>query len=286
MKDRVYLLGTLAIHRRGRLLIQLLDAAAIDLQSDGLPESGICLLFGKEYQQADIEIQGMWQQWCKGPGRTLLLIPPYTDGPVQKIEGGVDWSLGFCGDGIKGLKGTIAELVAGEVVFCLQRKQAVFDYDAGHQWQDYSFNTLFNKKHSGAGLFAATTLPIWSISLMDFQEKLQHFLEMLHDHAGTAMPESIEIVAGECGQPALEDKDYTVLACVYAYGKTNTTALLEKISDQPFPLFSFEPEWLAGSLKRLGALAYLQEEGITELGLSTLQEGSWYQYALRMEEEA
>jgi hypothetical protein len=286
MTDQVYLIGTLATHRRGRLLMQLLDAAAIDLQSDGLPESGICLFFGKEYQQAESEIQRMWQQWCERPGRTLLLIPPFTEGSILKIDEGVDWSSGFCGDGIKGLKGTVAELVAGEVVFCLQSKHAVFDYEAGHQWQDYSFNTLFNKRHSASGLFAATTLPIWSISLLDFQKELLHFLDMLHDHAGAAMPETIEEVEGKCDQPALENEDYTVLACVYAYGKTNTMALLKKISDQTFPLFSFDPDWLKESLKRLSDLGYVQEEGITGLGLATLQEGPWCQYALRMKEEA
>jgi len=286
MKDQVYLTGTLAIHRRSRLLIQLLDAIATDLQSDGLPESGICLLFGKEYQNAESEIQRMWQQWCERPGRTLLLIPPFIEGSIQKNDDGVDWSMGFCGDGIQGLKGTIAELVAGEVVFCLQSEHAVFDYEAGHQWQDYSFNTLFNKKHSASGLFAATTLPIWSISLMDFQEELLHYLEMLHDHAGTAIPESMEEMGGDGEQAALEDEDYTVLACVYAYGKTNTPALLEKISDQTFPLFSFDPEWLTESLERLSDIGYVQEEGITKIGLAALQDAPWYQYALRMKEEA
>lgn len=286
MKDQVHIIGTLATHRRGRLLMQLLGAIATDLQSDGLPESGICLLFGKEYQRAENKIQSMWQHWCERPGRTLLLIPPYTEGSVQKIDGGVDWSLVFCGDGIQGLKGTIAELVAGEVVFCLQSKHAVFDFDAGHQWQDYSFNTLFNKKHSASGLFAVTTLPIWSISLMDFQEELLHFLEMLHDHAGTAIPESMEEVGRDGEQAALEDEDYTVLVCVYAYGKTNTMALLKKISNQTFPLFSFDSEWLTESLERLSDLGYVQEDGITKMGLAALQDGPWYQYALRMKEEA
>ena len=285
MKDQVYLTGTLATHRRGRLLMQLLGAITTDLQSDGLPESGICLLFGKEYQRAKSKIQSMWQHWCERPGRTVLLIPPYTEGSVQKIDEGVDWSLGFCGDGIQGLKGTIAELVAGEVVFCLQSKHAVFDFDAGHQWQDYSFNTLYNKKHSASGLFAATTLPLWSISLMDFQKELLYFLEMLHDHAGTAIPESTEEVEVNYEQPAMEDEDYTVLACVDAYGKTSAAALLEKISDQTFPLFSFDPEWLTESLERLSNLGYVHEEGITGSGVAALQEGPWYQYAVRMKEE-
>jgi len=109
---------------------------------------------------------------------------------------------------------------------------------------------------------------------------------MLHDHAGTAIPESTEEVEVNYEQPAMEDEDYTVLACVDAYGKTNAAALLEKISDQTFPLFSFDPEWLTESLERLSNLGYVQEEGITGSGLAALQEGPWYQYAERMKEES
>jgi len=286
MKFQVYLLGTLAKHRRSRLMIQLLDAVAADQTGDDLPEHGLCLLFGKEYQKADAQKQLELREWCRYPGRTLLLIPPYTDGPIQRLDDGVDWLVTFCNQGIKGLKGSIAEQVAGEAVFCLQSKLPVFNREAGHQWQDYSYNTLFNKSHSASGVFAASTLPIWSISLMDFREELQHWMTLLHDNAGTFIAENKDATTSETEHVLLEDKDYTVLACVYAYGEVDPSALLKKISDQPFPLFSFDPEWLAASFERLRSLACIEQEGISRLGLSKLQEGPWFQYALKMKEES
>lgn len=283
IKDKVYLAGSLAEHRRSRLLVQLLDAEGVETQADDLPEHGICLLFGKEYQQADGERQRAWQLWCQRPGRTLLLIPPYVNGPVHELADGVDWFLEFS-EGVKGQEGSIAELVADETVFVLQSEQPAFDRDAGHQWLDYSYNTLFNKSHSASGLFAATTLPLWSISLLDMAEELQQWLGILHGLAGKASEESM-VASDDSGLIQLEEKDYTVLACVYAYGLTNAEKMREFITSQPLPLFKFDSEWLAGSFERLVALDYVQE-AITEMGLAKLQDGPWFQYAQKMKEES
>jgi hypothetical protein len=277
----LYLAGSLATHRRSRILVQLLDA---ELAGDLLPEKGMCLMFGQEYQQAKHEKQKKWQEWCKQPGRTLLLIPPFQAGQVGE---GVDWSLAFSGDDLKAEKNSVAQMVASEVTFLLQSKFPVFDRTPGHhlnhQWTDYTFNTLFNKRHSGSGVFCATTLPLWSISLMDAGDKLRKWLGRLHEHAGNAS-ESKGGVEDKAVFNILEPQDYSVLSCVYAWQTTTPKALAEKLGSQIVPLFSFDLDWLTTSYNRLEKAGALQKGALTELGLAQLQECPWWGHAQQMKE--
>ena len=273
----IYLAGLLARHRRSRILIQLLNA---ELAGDSLPEKGMCLMFGQEYQQAKEEKQKKLQKWCKRPGRTLLLIPPFQAGEVGE---GVDWSISFSGDDLNAEKGSVAQMVAREVTFLLMSESPVFDGTLDHQWMDYSFNTLFNKRHSGTGVFCATTLPLWSISLMDAEYELKKWLERLHEHAGK-VSESNEDVEDKGIQDILEPQDYSVLACIYAWQTTTPAALTQTLSRQPFPLFSFDLDGLITSYNRLSEAGSLQSGTLTELGLTQLQGCPWWGHAQQMKE--
>lgn len=277
MEDTIYLTGSLATHRRSRILVQLLEA---ELAVDILPEKGMCLMFGNEYQQAEEEKQKKWQAWCKQPGRTLLLIPPFQAG---KVGQGVDWSLSFSEHDLKAEKNGVARMVASEVTFSLLSEAPVFDRTLDHQWTNFSFNTLFNKLHSGTGVFGATTLPLWSISLMDAGDKLRKWLGVLHNHAGKAS-EFNAVVKAEEVLDILEPQDYSVLSCIYAWQTTTPKALAEKLNSQPFPLFSFDSDWLITSYKRLGEAGSLQSGTLTELGLTQLQGCPWWGHARQMKE--
>ncbi len=281
MKDPIYLTGLLAAHRRSRILIQLVGAG---IAGDDLPEKGLCMMFGQEYQQAMEEKQKKWQAWCRYPGRTLLLIPPFQAGEVGE---GVDWSLSFAGEGLKAEKNSIARMLASEVTFSLLSQSPVFDRTPGnhlnHQWMDYTFNTLFNKQHSGAGVFCATTLPLWSISLMDAGDKLKEWLGRLHEHAGRAL-ETSDVIEDKTIWDILEPLDYTVLSCIYAWQTTTPKALTEKLNSQEVPLFSFDLDWLTTSYNRLEKTGALETGTLTAPGLAHLQECPWWGHARQMKE--
>ena len=279
MEGFIYLTGLLANHRRSRILVQLLGAELAG-NRNALPEKGICLMFGQEYQQAKEAQQKTWQAWCKYPGRTLLLIPPFQAGEVGE---GVDWALSFTGDNLKAGKGSVAQMVAKEVTFSLKSEFPVFDRSLDHQWMDYSFNTLFNKWHSGTGLFCATTLPLWSISLMDAGAELKKWLEQLHDHAGKPS-ESIEMLTEKDDLEVLEPKDYSVMACIYAWHTPTPKALTQTLSCQAVPLFSFDFDWLTTSYNRLEGAGSLQSGTLTTLGVKQLQGCPWWGHARRMKE--
>lgn len=287
MEDQIYLIGSLAKHRRSRLLMQLLDAVIFEPENKNLslPVQGICLLFGQEYQQADAEKQKEYQKWCQAPGRTFLLVPPFDIGSLHSIDNSVDWSLVYSNNGVTGKDGSVAAKVAEEAVFCIKSESPVFDRDADHQWEDYTFNTLLNKHHSGSGVFAATALPLWSISLIDFRVQLLDWIELLHNHAGKAINGQDEDLLDTEDDFTLEEKDYSVLACIYAYGTGNAIALTQRMSGQLLPLFVFDKIWLDSSFERIESLNYIKTGKLTKQGLGKLKKCPWWQHAQLMKEE-
>ncbi|MGH2248828.1 hypothetical protein ACQ1Y8_15640, partial [Enterococcus faecalis] len=48
--------------------------------------------------------------------------------------------------------------------------------------------TRYVRKHSNSGLFAVTTLPLWSLNLLDHTEVLVDWLNWFVDHAGVTTP--------------------------------------------------------------------------------------------------
>ena len=96
MNTSISLVGTLATHRRRRILQNVIAAQAVEHQ---LPSSGLCLMFGSDYQEAAESQQKDWYNWSQEPGRTLLLIPPFetkkSSIPCQweiRRRSGVKWS--------------------------------------------------------------------------------------------------------------------------------------------------------------------------------------------------
>jgi hypothetical protein len=79
MNAPVLLHGTLATHRRGRILQEAVCGCP-DLL--GLPDGrAIVLEFGEAFQAAEQEPSAPnWSEWTKSPGHLLLLLPPFGTG--------------------------------------------------------------------------------------------------------------------------------------------------------------------------------------------------------------
>ncbi len=108
---------------------------------------------------------------------------------------------------------TLANILSEEVTLSLLGHDGSFDQTPEYQWRDGSPNCRYKKNHSGTGVFAATTLPLWSISLMGRRKELQFWLATLHHHAGVAS------ASAERAEKSitLEPVDYTTMVCIYGW---------------------------------------------------------------------
>ena len=264
MNNEIYLQPALANHRRGRLLSRLLNTTAVD---DNLPDSGLMLSIGQDFQTLDAQEQARLKAWCQLPGRTLLLLPPFKEGIVSPP---LDWSMAYrespeAKEADVSTPETLAGILSEEVTLSLFGHDGSFDQTSEYQWRDGSPNCRYNKKHSGSGVFAATTLPLWSISVMEKKQELQSWLAALHSHAGDAStlnqhPENII---------TLEPVDYTTMVCIYGWQCADRKELFRKVSGKSgVALFSIEPDALEESLDRLNKLGCLQTARKATLTLS------------------
>src|SRR4051812_22059049 len=87
MTATVWLLGSLAGHRRGRFLGDLFGAQPTTELTGG---AGICLAFAGDFQGGEAGQQEHWVAWTHTPGRTLLLLPPLKPGDFPRP---VEWKV-------------------------------------------------------------------------------------------------------------------------------------------------------------------------------------------------
>ncbi|MCG7584799.1 hypothetical protein [Photobacterium sp. OFAV2-7] len=278
----LYLDATLAAHRRGRFLIGLLDACALD-DNGTRPHSGFIMMTGKEFQSLEPSQQSDWWLWCTLPGRVLLLLPPFRSGSVYHE---LDWTIKLS-DGIADTEQPgIAQTVAFEVDQEVVATQGVSDRGAGHRWDDQRLNTRYFKAHSASGVFAVTCLPLWSIGLMDQPEAVASWLDVLDRVAGQAEELSDSYLNENVPHADLEPTDYTVMVCLYGWQLIAESALLEHLAQQTIPLVSLSQSEVSEGMSRLISNDFLTDAGLTESGLAALQASPYWDYALQLKEQS
>ncbi len=296
MKSTVYLQPSLANHRRGRLLGRLLDAKELE---EHLPDSGVILAIGQDFQNMESAEQSRLKAWCQLSGRTLLLLPPYREG---EISSDIDWTLDYNSTPSANDPSALAGILCEEVTQAITGSDGSFDSTADYQWQDSTPNCRYLKSHSGTGVFAATTLPLWSISLMGKAEQLSSWLNVLHAHAGVALntDKSAAIkdsAIKEIAVPSLEPVDYTTMVCIYGWRCSEKNEFLKKVfSSEGVALISIDLSLLEESINRLqknGCLvtAHILSEtssesvpkkeplSLSEQGLNKLKASPYWGYA-------
>jgi hypothetical protein len=267
----VWLLGTLAIHARGKVLIEALDASAAHVLP---PEYGLCMAFGSEFQEHDEESQREWVRWAEPAGRTLLLIPPFkmieTTIPVpwriyrpQKVEADAD---------------RLAKLLASEVRYELTGTVQVAT-DVGGQWKGGGINTGYYRKHPHAGLFAMTCLPLWSLMVLDHRPPLQNWLRTLHSLAGEP---ALQRAADEQSHTFRPSKDHFAMLlhlCERVFDSTDEA--VAALADSPVLTM---PEAAAQQCLQQLEEAELAVNGtLTEAGRAMLFESPYAAYAEAVE---
>ncbi|QTA78693.1 Uncharacterized protein dnl_09230 [Desulfonema limicola] len=275
---KIYLACELADHRRGRFLSSLLNTEPVD--KDLLPETGILLFTGEHYQSLpEKQDEEMWK-WCRQPGRVLLILPPYRE---TKICINTDWTAVYRNKEPDSANHVFADKTASEVIFEIQGQDGEFSRELGHEWSDFTINTRFIKQHSSSGIFAATCLPLWSISLLDNGENIRSWLEEFYKLAGkpSAATQDQQM---ENADLHIEPEDYSVLVCCYAWDEVTEKGILNLGDEMPVSVFDFEKLELSKRLLNLKTAGYIDNYKITKSGVKALELSPFWIYAQELKE--
>ena len=176
MSMPVHLHGVLAAHRRGQVLQEALAATP----GGGLPLGrALVLLFADDFQASEPDEQSRLIEWTRSPGHLLLLVPPFATAPAHRP---VAWRAERLAKAPRGGEG-IAKVLSREVAYRLTGDLQTPSVP-GATWSDLSVNVGTYRLHPAAGLFAATCLPIWSLSVLEVPHELETWLSGLLDLAG------------------------------------------------------------------------------------------------------
>lgn len=273
----LYLEPGLASHRHGRFFISQVDAEPVD----DMPNNGILLMHGKTFQGLDTSQQEAWWQWTSKPGRLLLLLPPYDVGDVFSQ---LDWQIVVREDVADSSDGILPCVLSPEVNVSLSGNDGEFGRLPGHQWTDYSVNTRYVKQHQGCGVFAATCLPLWSISLLDHAQDTLDWLEGLMALAGKANAEEPAVALAP--EVHLEPTDYTLMVCMQAWGIFTAKAITSSLAHGTNSFISLSESDVVEGVARLQELGLVDDAGLTSAGAESLSESPYWGYVERLKEEA
>jgi hypothetical protein len=174
----IYLTGTLAVHRRGRFLRDLLAA---ELSPGGQPQGhGFCLAFAADIQDAEEVEQQRWLDWTARSGRALLLVPPLRPGVYLRPA---EWRVEAMAETGVATEDSLPAVLAPEVRHCVAGQLQVPDAPSG-KWAGGRAHTAYHRRHPAAGIFAVTCLPIWSSALLGRETLAREWLTQLYQLAG------------------------------------------------------------------------------------------------------
>jgi hypothetical protein len=272
----LYLTPELQANRRGRFLASLL--AISESSGQTFPKEGFILMTGEQLQ-ASPELQAEGLAWGRQPGCTLLLLPPYK---VGSIFPSLDWMIEFTSQPLANAQqASLETILAGELSHQLLGMDG--DCIAASSMDDLAYHTRYWKAHSNSGLIAVTTLPIWSISLLDHADKVLAFLAELDKYTGKS---SATIAREEPQAEPLHPEDITVLVCCYGFDVATTDSLLERLRGYAVPLLNLANFDLPESIHRLRCEGLIDDIGLTETGLAFLRASSHWPFAENLKGEA
>ncbi|MBB1445279.1 hypothetical protein [Pseudoalteromonas sp. SG43-3] len=234
-------------------------------------------MIGKDFQQLTTGEKQIWQDWVQSSGHVLMLLPPYNSGLIDEK---LDWQIKFT-ELVSPLESSLTQLLGSEVTQELSARKGVSERNMGHYWGASAFNTRYDKHHAASGVFAATCLPLWSISLLDKSDLLLEWFTFFEQLAGT--PSQIELNATE-ELVQLKNIDYSIMACILAWDLTSANKLMAHQADQTFPIFQFLPSDVEAGFERLQSIGYIDTKGLTSSGLAALKDSTFWLYAEQLKE--
>jgi hypothetical protein len=273
---KLYLSQELQAHRRGRFLASLLGIS--QSSENGFPQTGFLLMTGEQLQ-ASRETQEACAAWARQPGCALLLLPPYQQGSIFQF---LDWVIELAPSiSIAVKQASLTSMLEGELTYSLRGMDGACKEDM--PLGDLTCPTRYWKAHSNSGLIAATTLPLWSISLLDQATLVHDFLTKIERHCG------LPHFNGEEKKPqkdTVRPEDVTVLVCSYGFNVATADGLLSRLKTYAVPLLNLAAFDLPGSMVRLRNAGLINDSGLTEQGLAHLMGCKYWAFAENLRNEA
>lgn len=273
---KFYLTPELQAHRRGRFLASLLGIS--QTSEIGLPKSGFVLMTG-EVLQTSRGTQEECAAWVRQPGCSLLLLPPYQEGIVFHF---LDWVVEVAPSSSAAVnQASLMGMLAGEISYKLRGMDGACTEDISPG--ELTCHTRYWKAHSNSGLLAATTLPIWSISLLEQAALIHDFLATVARYCG--LP-SVNVTESEPQEKdAIRPEDVTVLVCSYGFNVATADGLLSRLKTYVVPLLNVGSFDLTKSMVRLGNAGLIDDDGLTQQGLAYLMGCKYWAFAESLRNE-
>lgn len=274
----LYLSAALASNRKGRFLHTV--AGAAPLTTDWIsspPASGLLIVQAEELTDTDT-LQRLYL-WAMQAGCAALVINPKAEQftLLAQLPCPLDWQL---------VPATLRMQEPGlTALLTSETDQAIAGFTGSadrHQHQAGDVvHTRYIRKHSNSGLLAFTTLPIWSLNLLDHSEILVSWLNWFMDHAGIA--EQI-IEPNAPSTDYIPDKhDLVVLLLFYAGSSMSLQALSEHNAVKlMFDVNNLDIVKRGEMLRQHG---FIDEAGITATGKTFLQASQYWAYAPLLSEQ-
>lgn len=276
----------LLVHRWGRLLLSVLELPAGQAPaSPDAAEAALVMMLGEEFAESPAH-KDAWLQWAKQPSHVLLLLPPFQQGTLVE---GLDWQFALMPEVQQAPEPTgeadaLLSKLAPEVSHELIGRDGTSNREAGHCWRDGAINTRYWKAHANSGIFAATCLPLGSISLLGEGDALRGWLGALSRHVGRVAHRPLDGAEEISAPPSAEQ--IAVMVCCYAYGVATEAALRAALSSQVIPVMKLSGFDLEGLFIDLRSNGWLEDAGLSISGLTLLRDSHYWRYAEELREMA
>lgn len=269
----IWLLGTLASHPRGKVLVEATDAIALD----SLPKDhGMCVAFGSDFQDHTEALQRDWTRWAEISGRILLLIPPFK---VVECKLPTAWRIYRPQKVDPAGADTLARLLAPEVRFELTGSMQVAT-DVIGAWKGGGLHTAYYRKHPDSGLFAITCLPLWSLTVLDHRDAFTTWLNTLGQLAGEPAPAAEAEATPTEFRPTRDHFAMMLHLCERSFASREEA--LAGLADSP--VLAIPENAARNCIDELETAGLAVDGKLTETGRSMLLASPYAVYAAAMEE--
>jgi hypothetical protein len=268
----IQIIGKLAAHPRGKRLHQMLESSV----GEALPEGdGVVLAMGSDYQNRSLAEQRTWLEWAARPGRTLLLLPPFRTGVRHEPN---DWEIMPLESPPKfaSSENAVLRLTAGETSAAIKRGLLPPASPAIGTGSSPQLNGL-HRRHPDSGLFAVTTIPIWSLALADSPIAVKEWLAAWLSMSG--QPVAVEAKSAGTGFEPTQ-LHFALLLHLLSGEYSSRQAALEALAwSEVFDLSDNDAPRLLGELENAGLAV---NGSATSTGKQALLDSPYREYAIAL----